>query len=126
MKKLLFALTTTGLLAVIFFCFSQSVYSQTKENSFVADKEGIDRFESNYLSQVRELMEAYGCSDSGITMTKVFTEDGGRSYEVQIHHRNLSYLDEVRVADLKTELELLTAPWDNLEFQYEFTSSNSL
>lgn len=125
MKKLRFALTTAGLLAVIFFCFSQSVYSQAKENSFVADKEGIDRFESDYLGRVREIMEAYGCPDSGITMTKVFAQDGCRSYEVQIHHRNLSYLEEVRITDLKTELKLLTASWDNLEFQYEFTSSTS-
>ena len=70
-KKAGFAILTIFLVTVIFFCFSQVVYSQSSSRDILTDKEGTDLYEKELISQIRNVMEEYGCIHSGITMTKI-------------------------------------------------------
>lgn len=123
-KNIAFLTTTIILLAVIFFCFSATAYSQSLESAALADKEGMDIKEQEFLEEIKHVMEAYGCEYSGVTMTKVYLEDGSRNYQVLIHHRNLSYLNEEEMEQLEGELQQVTYGWENMEFYYEFTYSS--
>lgn len=123
-KRIAFILTTTILLAVIFFCFSTTAYSQSVEKAAMADKAGVDVMERGLLQTIWQIMEEHGCTYSGVTMTKTYTEDGGRIYRVAVHHRNLAYLDEAELKALEEELQQITKGWEQTEFCYEFTYSS--
>lgn len=117
------ALTALGavLIAIIFFCFSRSVYSQGRSGLDVSDRESMDESEDEYIEQVAELMKEYGCEYSGITMTKVFEADGSRSYQVLIHHRNLSFLSEKEMQELEKRLTEFSLPFGDAKFTYGFS-----
>lgn len=123
-KNIVFVTSTIILLAVIFFCFSATVYSQSLERAALADKEGVDLQEREILAEIKGIMKEFGCEYSGVTMTKVYCEDGGRDYQVLIHHRNLSFLDDEEMAQLKARLYDVTSGWNHMEFHYEFTCSS--
>lgn len=118
-KNILFLTSTILLLAVIFFCFSATAYSQSVERSSLADKEEIDLQEQALLEEMKQVMKEYGCEYSGITMTKVYLEDGTRSYRIRIHHRNISILDEAELAALQERLGRLVCGLDHVEAVYE-------
>lgn len=120
-KRIAFILTTSILLAVIFFCFSTTAYSQSVEKAAMADKEGMDALEAELLHTIRQVMKEHGCEYSGVTMTKTYAEDGGRIYRVAVHHRNIAYLDEAEMEQIKMELHQITGNWEHTEFFYEFT-----
>lgn len=123
-KKMGFLITTVLLMAVICFCFSATVYSQSQERAMAADKNGIDKQEQEFLQAIRTVMADYGCKDSGITMTKIYTEDGGRNYRVLVNHRYLSYMKESETEQLQQELQKVTSGWKNITFDYELTYSS--
>ncbi len=123
-KNMIFAASTIILLAVIFFCFSITAYSQSLERAALADKEGIDLQEQEILTGIKGVMKEFGCEYSGVTMTKVYCEDGSRNYQVLIHHRNLFYLDPEEMAQLKESLYKIVSGWEHVKFHYEFTFSS--
>lgn len=123
-KNLIFVTSTLILMAVIFFCFSATAYSQSLERAALGDKEGIDLQEQEILTGIKGVMKEFGCEYSGVTMTKVYCEDGSRNYQVLIHHRDLSYLDAEEMAQLKESLDQVTSGWEHVEFHYEFTFSS--
>lgn len=120
-KNAVFAVLAAVLITIIFFCFSQSVYSQSRKGLRITDKESMDVLESQYMEQVAMLMKEYGCEYSGITMTKVFEPDGSRSYKVLIHHRNLSLLSEKELRELEERLTEFSGAFQNAEFTYGFS-----
>ena len=120
-KNTMLAVLAALLITIIFFCFSQSVYSQSRQGIRVTDKESMEALESEYLEQVAMLMKEYGCEYSGITMTKVFEADGSRSYAVLIHHRNLSFLSEKELRELESRLTEFSGAFQNAEFTYGFS-----
>lgn len=123
-RNILFFTSTILLLAVIFFCFSATAYSQSVERSVLADKEEIDLQEQALLKEMKQIMKEYGCEYSGITMTKVYQEDGTRSYRVRIHHRNISILDEAELTALEERLGRLVYGLDHVEAVYELSCSS--
>ena len=67
-KNILFLTSTILLLAVIFFCFSATAYSQSVERSSLADKEEIDLQEQALLEEMKQVMKEYGCEyDKGLS-----------------------------------------------------------
>jgi Na+-translocating ferredoxin:NAD+ oxidoreductase RnfG subunit len=120
-KKIVFFTTTLALLAVICFCFSATAYSQSKAKAMEADKAGIDKQEQEFLQVIRTIMTEHGCRNSGITMTKIYTEDGGRNYRVLVNHRYLSYMESDETEQLRQELQKATSGWKNVTFEYELT-----
>lgn len=123
-KKIAYISTTVVLLMVIFFCFSTTAYSQSVEKAAIAAKESIDVQETELLQTIRQIMKEYGCEYSGVTMTKTYTEDGGRIYQVAVHHRNIAYLDKTEIKQIETELHQVTGNWEHTEFCFEFTFSS--
>lgn len=123
-KNILFVASTILLLAVIFFCFSATAYSQSVERTTFQDKEEIDLQEQALLKEMKQIMKEYGCEYSGITMTKVYLEDGTRSYLIRIHHRNISILDENELEALKERLKRLMCGMERVEAVYELSYSS--
>lgn len=131
-KKIAFFVTAFVLLTVIFFCFSTTAYSQSVEKAAHAAKERMDTEEQEFLHTVRQIMTEQGCPYSGVTMTKAYEEDGGRTYRVAVHHRNLSYLDEGELEELgerigerlKGQLCTENGNGEPVEFYMEFTYSS--
>lgn len=120
-KNVLFAVITAVLVSIIFLCFSRSVYSQDKKGIRALDRESLEALENEYLEQAAGLMKEYGCEYSGITMTKMFERDGCISYEVLIHHRNLSYLSTEELEELKGRLTGFSEAFQDAEFTYSFS-----
>lgn len=122
-KRIAYVSVTIILTAVIFFCFSATAYSQSLDRGMTADREGIELQEKEITLAIREVLEEYGCKNSGITMTKVFREDGGRDYEILIHHRNLSYLSASDTDAMEAQLLSVTGQWEDVTFCYKFADS---
>ncbi len=122
-KRIAYVSVTVVLSMIIFFCFSATAYSQSIENGMTADREGIELQEKEIMNTIREVMEEYGCKNSGITMTKVFREDGGREYEVLIYHRNISYINVSDMEAMEAQLASIVGQWDDVTFCYKFTDS---
>ena len=120
-RNAVFAGLALILITIIFFCFSQSVYSQGRKGFANPDKESMDKLESEYIEQVAELMKEYGCEYGGITMTEVYETDGSRSYKVLIHHRNLSFFSREELAELEKRLTEFSEAFQNAEFTYGFS-----
>lgn len=120
-RNAVFAALALVLITIIFLCFSQSVYSQSRKGFGDSEQENMENLESEYMEQVAKLMKEYGCEYSGITMTKVFEADGSRSYEVLIHHRNLSFLSEKELGELEERLTEFSGDFQNAEFTYGFS-----
>lgn len=120
-KNIALTALTVVLITIIFFCFSSSVYSQSRKGPGVSDRESMDESEREYMEQVAKLMKEYGCEYSGITMTKVFEADGSRSYDVLIHHRNLSFLSREEMGELEERLTGLSDSFKDAEFTYGFS-----
>ena len=122
-KRIAYVSVTIILTAVIFFCFSATAYSQSLDRAMTADREGIELQEQEITSAIREVMEEYGCKNSGITMTKIFREDGGRDYEILINHHNISYISVSDMAAMEAQLIAVTGQWEDVTFCYKFTDS---
>lgn len=123
-KNILYAVSTILLLAVIFFCFSATAYSQSVEKGGFEDREEVDLQEQALLREMKGIMKEYGCEYSGITMTKIYLEDGTRSYRIRIHHRNISMLDEEELEALEERLGRLVCGLDHVEAVYELSYSS--
>ncbi|MCH5281842.1 MAG: hypothetical protein J1E61_10275 [Lachnospiraceae bacterium] len=120
-KKAGFTILTLFLITVIFFCFSQVVYSQSSSRNILTDREGTDLYEKELISQIRNVMEEYGCIHSGITMTKIYSAEGERSYQILIHHSNLAYLSLAEKENLISRLKSLEPETESVTFTYELT-----
>lgn len=121
-KRIAYVSVSVILSMIIFFCFSATAYSQSMENGMSADREGLELQEEEIMETIRKVMEDYGCKDSGITMTKVFGEDGARDYEVVINHRNISYMDVSEKVSMEAQLTSMMGQWGDVTFCYKFTT----
>lgn len=101
----LFFLISGVLVITIAFCFSMTVHSQgSQEKSFM--KHEADAKEQAFLQETKEIISAYGCENGGITMTKVYEDDGSMDYTVLVHHKNIRYLDKEQGAAMQDEISL--------------------
>ena len=62
------------------------------------NKRNIDKFyeemEEEYIAVLREELLEKGYRNAGITMTKIFYENGSREYTVRLHHKKMCKLGE--------------------------------
>lgn len=63
-----------------------------------------EELEDDYVEVLRDTLLSKGYRNAGITMTKVFNEDGSREYTVKLHHKRMSNLSEVAREELLMEL----------------------
>lgn len=75
---------------------------------------------------VRKYLNGEGFRDSGVSLTRVVSPEGTRSYTFTIHHRRIDRMAERGRRNLEAELAALTedfvcdAPGEDCEFSYEF------
>ena len=95
---------------------SKTVLSQTKEGMAV-DEAGLRILEQEYVSEIRTYLEMQGFQNSGVTLTWVMEEDGSRSYEVLIYHKNINKLSEVELEQLLVVIESFAFKVNGCYFQ---------
>lgn len=82
--------------------------------------------EQTYVSEIREKLQKYGITNSGINMTYVSDDGGTRCYRIVIHNRQLQWLAADSLQQLWTEIEGLTFPADNCSCFHEFVADKKL
>lgn len=119
-KKIGYIIAGAFLSVIIISIFSINVYSQSLERRREYDKAQIDQMESGYIAAMKEVMDEYGCTYAGITMTKVYGKESS-NYEVLIHHKNISYLDDCKQQELEKMLHHVVSDFPNAAFTFEFS-----
>ena len=66
--------------------------------------EYYEELEDCYVKALREKLSIDGYRNAGITMTKVFYEDGEREYTVRLHHKRMERLTMQEQQELLEEL----------------------
>lgn len=98
-----FGLITIVLILVIAFCTTGTVMGMERGRVTV-DEKFYKKMEQDYVMQVREYLNEEGYNNSGVTLTKVFFEDGSREYTLNIHHKRIEKLTDVQREKLKQQL----------------------
>ncbi len=70
--------------------------------------------EEEYKENIQESLELVGCKNSGITLTKTVDTDGHFCYYIQIHHKNLSLLNELEKEALFETLDLHSGDMESI------------
>lgn len=76
--------------------------------------------EEHMIEEVREYLSHEGYKNSGIMLTKVFEEDGGRFYTFTVHHKKMNEMDMLERQNLIKELEQFRFVEKNCRFEFEF------
>ena len=114
-----FTITTIVLVLVITFCAVGTVKSISKESA-ASEEAYYQELEKNYIRQVRAYLEEEGFRNSGVTMTRVLTQEGKREYNVLIHNSRLNNLSDAEKEGLKAELKELYSGMEECGFYHEF------
>lgn len=103
MRAYRFYLITIGLIILVFTMMTMSVNAMEDKRLQHRD-EYYEEMEDCYVKALREKLTGVGYRNAGITMTKVFYEDGAREYTVKLHHKRMERLTMQEQQDLLKEL----------------------
>lgn len=118
-RNRIFMMTVVLLICVNVFCIAGTVMSQSKDN--ILKEEAYARsLEQAYKKELKQILSEQGCSDSGITMTRVVDEKGRREYTVTIHHKKIDRMSEGERRQLSSHLEKAVFPIENSQIFQEF------
>lgn len=107
MRAYRFYMITIGLFILSFMMMTMSVNAtQNKRLQHKADY--YEEIEDCYIKELREELADRGYRNAGITMTKVFYENGSREYTVKLHHKRMERLTKQEQADLLADLETVS------------------
>ena len=112
MKGYRFYIVAAGLILVILSMVTMTV-NATESKKLQHENGYYEQIEDEYVQNLRHTLTEKGFRNAGITMTKVFLEDGSREYTVMLHHRrmvNLSVEEKSKLID-----ELSKYAFDDLE-----------
>ncbi len=115
-KDAAFVLFSVMLVLGLALFISETVMSQTEGNISV-DEKHIQVLEQEYVSEIREYLDAAGYRNSGVTLTKVVDTDGSRSYSVALHHKGLHKLELAEQEALFQEVKDLAFQVAGCNFQ---------
>ena len=94
----------SGLLILLIFVMSTMTVNATESKRLQHDNEYYEVIEEEYKMALRSELSDMGYRNAGITMTKVFYEDGAREYTVKLHHKRMQELtleeQEILLSDL--------------------------
>ena len=98
----------TMMIAVLFvvvlsLLFSIHVQSREADAAFT-NTAYYQEQDKQYRKDCRKILDAYGCYDSGITMTRVVEADG-RTYQLEIHNAHFAVMTEKERNELKEDLQ---------------------
>ncbi len=103
MRAYRFYFVTIGLVILVFTMMTMSV-NATESKRLQHIDEYYEQMEDAYVRELREELTDSGYRNAGITMTKVFFEDGKREYTVKLHHKRMERLDEQEKQELLMHL----------------------
>ena len=92
MKRYHFYMITLLAVFTLFSLITMKVNGQG-ENTVAVERELYEELEEDYTQRLQEMLESKGYRNAGITMTKIYQEDGSREYTIQIHHKRIDRLD---------------------------------
>ena len=118
MKKTVgFVVVTIILVVTIFMLATKTVQSRNYDD--IREIEAYYQvLEKEYLTEVRGYLNDEGLVNSGVMITRVVEEDGGREYMVTIHHNRLDKFSEEEKSDLVEKLSGLAFEGENCSFTY--------
>ncbi len=96
-----FAFITFFLIFLIALCVGSTVRGREREA-----ENPYRLMESELLRDTREYLNRSGYTNSGVTLTRVTDEEGGREYTFTIHHSRIDRMDESERELLRDELDL--------------------
>ena len=103
MRAYRFYLITIGLVIFIFATMTMTV-NATESKRLQHRNEYFKEMEEEYVRELRKELADNGYRNAGITMTKVFYEDGAREYTVRLHHKRMENLTIEEKQDLLDRL----------------------
>lgn len=103
MRAYRFYLITIGLIVLVFTMMTMSVNAMNDKRIQHRD-EYYEEIEDCYVEALRDKLTDGGYRNAGITMTKVFYEDGAREYTVKLHHKRMERLTVQEQQELLAEL----------------------
>ena len=103
MRAYRFYIFTIGLVILTFIMMTMSV-NATASKRLQHKDEYYEQMEDSYVRELRQELTDSGYRNAGITMTKVFYEDGAREYTVKLHHKRMERLNEKERQDLLENL----------------------
>jgi hypothetical protein len=120
-KEAVFVMVTVFLVLVLWLFVSETVMSQT-EGNITVDEEAFAELEKDYVDTTREYLEGKGYRNSGVALTRVVDENGERSYEMVLHHKNLYKLSTEEQEKLMEEIATMAFHVSGCEFLVKLLS----
>ena len=85
----------------------------------------LNALEKEYKDCIDEKLSKEGLRYSGITMTKIYDQEGNTSYKIKIHNEKLNELDEEHKMELIQQLKKIITFSEFDEYRKEFLILNS-
>lgn len=111
-------------LVVVIFLFSVATLTVKGqgEHDIALERGFYEELEEDYVLRLREMLGNKGYFNAGITMTKIYQEDGSREYTVQIHHKRIDRLSEGEKVILMNELAAVCFGDEQCSILHKFLS----
>lgn len=119
MKRYHFYMITLLAVFTLFSLITMKVNGQG-ENTVAVERELYEELEEDYTQRLQEMLESKGYRNAGITMTKIYQEDGSREYTIQIHHKRIDRLDAGEKILLLKELAAIRFGDDQCTILHKF------
>lgn len=120
-KEAVFVMVTVFLVLVLWLFISETVMSQTEGNITVDEKAYVE-LEKDYVVAVRGYLEERGYCNSGVALTRVVDENGERSYEMVLHHKNIYKLSCEEQEIMLEEIATMAFHVSGCKFQVKLLS----
>lgn len=119
MGNIAFVTATLGLVMIIAFCCRGVAMSRT--NLSVQELEGYyQEKERALVEDAREFLSQRGLADSGVMLTRVVDEGGGRQYTLTVHHGRITKMSEDDRRFLMEELQQIVFEDEDSTFFHKF------
>jgi len=95
---------TAGLLILFIFSMMTITVNATESKRLQHVDSYYEEIEDEYIKVLRDELTNKGYRNAGITMTKIFFENGEREYTVKLHHKRMDNLTDLEKEELLEQL----------------------
>ena len=93
-----------GLLVLFIFSMMTITVNATDDKRLQHVDSYYEEIEDDYIKLLRDELTNKGYRNAGITMTKIFYENGEREYTVKLHHKRMDNLSKTEREELLEHL----------------------
>jgi len=90
-KNITFIVSTIALILISAFFITKTVRGEA-DHERIATEKYYQVLEQEYVSEIRAYLNEQGFENSGVALTRVVDEQGGREYQITLHHKYLEKL----------------------------------